>query len=162
MMRSLPRTTRTRTPKREEEYEAIDPRTPLDQPDTYGAWIGTEVLDYLSRVTSWTEMVAEDEAGIDFDGTKPDEIMVAAAGVQAACDKLIDAVTRAEEQAATRAEQGELTPGRSAGPPAVTDSQTRQWSTPGRTSEDHEHISPWSIAFAMVMRMRPAGNTDLA
>jgi hypothetical protein len=85
-----------------EEYEdtGIDPRTPLDQPDTYGAWIGTEVLDYLSRITSWTEMVAGDE--IDYNGTKPDEIMVAAAGAQAALGKLIDAVTRAEELAATQ------------------------------------------------------------
>lgn len=91
------------------------------QQDTHGAWIGTEVLDYLSRITSWTEMVAGDEDGIDYNVTKADEIMVAAAGAQAALDKLIDAVTRAEELAATRA--AELThQDRSADPPAEADS----------------------------------------
>lgn len=74
--------------------------------DESGAWISASVLRYLISATDCLESIAIDEDGISFVDAKPDEVKTGAAGLQAACDKLIDAVSRAEEQAAAELIQG--------------------------------------------------------
>jgi hypothetical protein len=67
------------------------------QPDTYGKWDGTAVLDYLNDVASWVNMVAADEDGFNLERSSAQEIRDRAAALRDACDSLAAKLAKIED-----------------------------------------------------------------